>query len=52
VRRIVQLPSIEKQFERRSLLAKEFDVAALNKFLADEVAFWGPLAKDVGLRVQ
>lgn len=52
VRRIVQLPSTREQFARQSLLARDLEVAALNKFLADEVAFWGPLAKDVGLRVQ
>jgi hypothetical protein len=30
----------------------DVDVAGLNKFLAGEVAYWGVLAKSVGLSVQ
>jgi hypothetical protein len=30
----------------------DVDVADLNKFLAEEVAYWGDLAKSVGLSVQ
>jgi hypothetical protein len=30
----------------------DIDVAGLNQFLAEEVAYWGPLAKTVGLKVQ
>lgn len=52
VRRIVQLPSMKQQFERRSLLAMDLDEAGLNKFLRDELGFWVPLAKDVGLKVE
>ena len=52
VRRIVQLPNMKQQFERQSLLAMDLDVAGLNRFLRDELAFWVPLAKDVGLKVQ
>lgn len=51
-RRIVQSPSMKQQFERQSLLSMDLDVDGLNKFLRDEVAFWVPLAKDVGLKVQ
>ena len=51
-RRIVQSPTMKQQFERQSLLAMDLDVAGLNQFLRDEVAFWVPLAKDVGLKVQ
>jgi tripartite-type tricarboxylate transporter receptor subunit TctC len=51
-RRIVQSPAMKQQFERQSLLAMDLDVTGLNTFLRDEVAFWVPLAKDVGLRVQ
>src|SRR3990172_3492961 len=40
VRRIVQLPSMKQQFERQSLLAMDLDVAGLNRFLRDELAFW------------
>jgi tripartite-type tricarboxylate transporter receptor subunit TctC len=52
VRRIVQLPHIRAYFERRALLAMDADVATLNRFLAAEVAFWGPVAKNVGLKVE
>ena len=52
VRRIVQLPGMKQQFERRSLLAVDLDVAGLNTFLREELAFWVPLAKDVGLKVE
>jgi tripartite-type tricarboxylate transporter receptor subunit TctC len=52
VRRIVQLPSTQQRFERQSLLTMDLDVAGLNKFLSDELAFWVPLAKEVGLKVQ
>ncbi len=52
VRRFVQLPSTKQQFERRSLLTMDLDVASLNAFLREELAFWGPLAKDVGLKVE
>ena len=52
VRRIVKLPSTIQRFERQSLLTMDLDVAGLNKFLGDELAYWIPLAKNVGLRVQ
>jgi len=52
VRRIVQLPSMKQRFERQSLLTMDLDVAGLNRFLSDEVAFWTPLAKKVGVEVQ
>ncbi len=52
VRRIVQLPGMKQQFERRSLLARDYDVAGLNAFLRAEVAFWVPLAKDLRLKVE
>lgn len=51
VRRIVQLPSMKQQFERQSLRAMDLDVPGLNRFLSDELAFWVPLAKDLGLKV-
>ena len=52
VRRIVQLPRTKQRFERQSLLAMDLDVGGLNKFLSDELEFWIPLAKDVGLKVE
>jgi tripartite-type tricarboxylate transporter receptor subunit TctC len=52
VRRIVQSPKIKEQFASSGLTTTDVDVAALNKILAEEVAQWGALAKDVGLTVQ
>jgi tripartite-type tricarboxylate transporter receptor subunit TctC len=52
VRRILATPKIREYFAHRALLTMDVDVAGLNKFLAEEVAYWGPLAKNVGLRVQ
>lgn len=52
VRRIVQLPGMKRQFERQSLLAMDVDPPGLRNFLRSELAFWVPLARDVGLRVQ
>jgi tripartite-type tricarboxylate transporter receptor subunit TctC len=52
VRKIVQSPTIKEQFDRNALSTMDADVDGLNKFLAEEVALWGSLAKDVGLKVQ
>jgi tripartite-type tricarboxylate transporter receptor subunit TctC len=52
VRRILQTPSVRDYFRRQAALAMDADVAGLNKFLAEEVAYWGALAKSVGLTVQ
>jgi tripartite-type tricarboxylate transporter receptor subunit TctC len=30
----------------------DLDPAAVAKFIAEEYAFWGPIAKDAGLAVQ
>jgi tripartite-type tricarboxylate transporter receptor subunit TctC len=52
VRRILQTPNVRDYFHRQAALAMDVDVAGLNKFLAEEVAYWGALAKSVGLTVQ
>ncbi len=52
VRRILKTPKVRDYFQRQAALAMDVDVAGLNKFLADEVAYWGALAKNVGLSVQ
>jgi tripartite-type tricarboxylate transporter receptor subunit TctC len=52
VRRIVQRPEIRRRFASDSLLTMDLDAAALTALIAKEVATWGPLAKDIGLRVQ
>jgi tripartite-type tricarboxylate transporter receptor subunit TctC len=52
LRRIVKLPKTQAYFEQMALLSMDADSAAVTKFVADEYAFWAPLAKDSGLRVQ
>jgi tripartite-type tricarboxylate transporter receptor subunit TctC len=52
VRRIIKTPKVRDYFQRQAALAMDVDVAGLNKFLAGEVAYWGALAKNVGLSVQ
>ena len=52
VRRIIGLPAIRRHFENGALLTMDVDTATLNKFLAEELALWGPLAKSIGLKVQ
>jgi len=51
-RRIVKSPKVREHFEKLALLSKDLDAAAVPKFIAEEYAFWAPLAKDVGLKVQ
>jgi tripartite-type tricarboxylate transporter receptor subunit TctC len=52
VRRIVKLPQIRQRFENDALVTMDVDAATLTSLIAKEVATWGPLAKDLGLRVQ
>jgi tripartite-type tricarboxylate transporter receptor subunit TctC len=52
VRRIVRLPATRQRFEDDALVTMDIDSAALTGILMREVATWGALAKDVGLRVQ
>lgn len=52
VRKIVKSPAIKQQFERNALSTMDVDVDGLNKFLGQEVALWGDLAREVGLKVQ
>ena len=52
LRRIIKSPHVREQFAKSALSTMDLDVAGVNKFLADEVALWGKLAKDVGLKVQ
>ena len=51
-RRIVKSPKIQEHFQKLALLSKDLDVASVQKFIAEEYAFWAPLAKNAGLRVQ
>jgi tripartite-type tricarboxylate transporter receptor subunit TctC len=52
VRRIVKLPQIRQRFENDALVTMDVDPATLTSLIAKEVATWGPLAKEIGLRVQ
>ena len=38
--------------DQLALSTMDLDPAAVTKFVADEYAFWAPLAKEVGLKVQ
>ena len=51
-RRIVKSPKIQEYFRKLALLSKDLDAAGVQKFIAEEYAFWAPLAKSVGLKVQ
>jgi tripartite-type tricarboxylate transporter receptor subunit TctC len=51
-RRIIKTPAMQAQFNKLSLLTRDLDPAGVTKFVVDEYAFWAPLAKEVGLRVQ
>ncbi len=51
-RRIVRSPKIQAHFQKLALLSKDLDVPAVQKFIAEEYAFWAPLARDAGLKVQ
>jgi len=52
VRRINKSAKMREYFRRSALSTSDLDAAAVAKFVADEYAFWAPLAKEVGLTVQ
>jgi tripartite-type tricarboxylate transporter receptor subunit TctC len=52
VRRILQTPKIREYFKEHAALMMDIDAAGLNKFLVEQVAYWGALAKNVGLSMQ
>jgi tripartite-type tricarboxylate transporter receptor subunit TctC len=51
-RRIVKSSKVQEHFRKLALLSKDLDVAEVQKFIAEEYAFWAPLARDAGLKVQ
>ena len=51
-RRIVQSPKVQEHFRKLALLSKDLDVAGVQEFIAAEYAFWAPLARSAGLKVQ
>jgi tripartite-type tricarboxylate transporter receptor subunit TctC len=51
-RRIVQSAKVQEHFRQLALLSKDLDVLGVQQFIAEEYAFWAPLAKNAGLNVQ
>ena len=51
-RSTVKSPKIQEHFRTLALLTKDLDVAEVQKFIAAEYAYWAPLAKAAGLKVQ
>ena len=52
LRAMMKRPNIVAYMRQRALLTMDADPGAVAKFVADEFAFWGPIAKNAGLRVQ
>jgi tripartite-type tricarboxylate transporter receptor subunit TctC len=52
VRRINQAPRMRAHFDKFALSTMDLEPAAVAKFIADEYAFWAPIAKEGGLTVQ
>jgi len=52
VRRIVGSPRTQAYFKQMALLTRDLDQPAVTDFVRTEFAYWAPLAKQVGLRVQ
>jgi tripartite-type tricarboxylate transporter receptor subunit TctC len=52
VRNALKSPQVKEQFARSALLTEDLAPADVNKFIADEVALWGAVARQVGLKVQ
>jgi tripartite-type tricarboxylate transporter receptor subunit TctC len=52
MRRIVRSDRVQRYLGQRALMTMDLDIAGLNTFLAGELAYWVPLAKQAGLRVQ
>jgi tripartite-type tricarboxylate transporter receptor subunit TctC len=52
VRRIVLLPKTQAYLHQMALMTRDLDPLAVTDFVRQEFAFWSPLAKEVGLRVQ
>ena len=51
VRRIVKLPAVKKVLDRDALITPGYDANQLTQFLGEEIALWGPLIKEIGLRM-
>ena len=51
-RRAVRSPKVQEHFQKLAILTKDLDPADVQTFIAEEYAFWSPLAKAAGLKVQ
>jgi tripartite-type tricarboxylate transporter receptor subunit TctC len=51
-RKLVHSPRVAQYFIQQALMTMDLDVAGVNRFLGEELAYWAPLAKEAGLRVQ
>lgn len=52
MRRIMKSPAVMQYVGKSALSTMDLDAPAVAKFVADEYAFWAPIAKEAGLRVQ
>ena len=52
MRKIMASPRMRAHVDQMALSTMDLDAPAVARFVADEYAFWAPLAKEVNLRVQ
>lgn len=52
VRRIIKLQRTQAYMNQMALMTRDVDPTAVTAFVRDELAYWAPLAKEVGLSVQ
>jgi len=52
IRRVNKTAKMRAHFDKLALSTLDLDPPAVSKFVADEYAFWAPLAKEAGLTVQ
>jgi tripartite-type tricarboxylate transporter receptor subunit TctC len=52
MRRINQSAKMRAHFDKLALSTMDLDPQAVAQFIAEEFAFWAPLAKESGLTVQ
>jgi tripartite-type tricarboxylate transporter receptor subunit TctC len=51
-RRIVQLPRTQAYMRQMALMTRDLDPEGVTDFVRRELAYWAPLAKEVGLQVE
>jgi tripartite-type tricarboxylate transporter receptor subunit TctC len=52
IRRINKTSTVRAHYDRLALSTRDLDPAEVAKFVADEYAYWAPIAKEAGLTVQ